>query len=119
MIRNIEHQNILFNKKNQPEPPIQADLFHFDGSDYNKDLDLDRLTTQYYRIFDLMKDGKWRTLSEIAIETGFPTPSISAQLRHMRKPRFGAHIVRKQRVKGREAQGLFEYQLSVKGKEGC
>ena len=117
MIRTVEHQNILFNKKNEPEPSIQTDLLHFDGSDYNKDLDVDRLTDQYHRIFNLMSDGKWRTLFEIEFILGYPQASISAQLRHMRKPRFGAHIVRKQRVKGRETQGLFEYQLSVKGKE--
>jgi hypothetical protein len=117
MIRNIEHQNILFNKKTVPEPPMQTDLLHFDGSDYNKDLDIDRLTDQYHRIFNLMSDGKWRTLTEIKFETGDPESSISAQLRHMRKPRFGAHIVRKQRVKDRETQGLFEYQLSIKGRE--
>lgn len=116
MIRDLEHQNILFNKKVESEPSIQTDLLHFDGSDYNKDLDVDRLTDQYHRIFNLMKDGKWRTLQEIAFLTSDPQASISAQLRHMRKPRFGAHIVRKQRVQGREAQGLFEYQLSVKGR---
>jgi hypothetical protein len=94
----------------------QTDLYHFDGSDYNKELDQGRLTDQYHRIFNLMSDGKWRTLQEIAFLTGDPQASISAQLRHMRKPRFGAHIVRKQRVQGRETQGLFEYQLSVKGR---
>jgi len=100
----------------------QADIFEFDGPDYNPTLDDDRLTDQYHRIFNLMSDGKWRTLSEIAFITGDPQASISAQLRHMRKPRFGAHIVRKERVQGREADGLFEYQLSIKGKEendGC
>lgn len=117
MIRHIEHQNILFNKKNEPMPPMQTDLMHFDGPAYNKDLDLNRLTDQYHRIFNLMSDGKWRTLQEIAFITGDPQASISAQLRHMRKPRFGAHIVRKQRVQGREAQGLFEYQLSAKGRD--
>lgn len=100
-----------------PEESLQTDLFFFDGPDYKPDLDDDRLTNQYHRIFNLMRDGKWRTLSEIAVETGDPQASISAQLRHMRKPRFGAHIVNRERVKDRETQGLFEYQLIVKGKE--
>jgi len=94
----------------------QTDLYHFDGSDYKPVLDDDRLNDQYHRIFNLMSDGKWRTLQEISFTTGDPQASVSAQLRHMRKPRFGAHIVRKQRVQGRETQGLFEYQLSVKGR---
>jgi len=113
MNRTHEHPDIRCNK---PDRLGQTDLFHFDGSDYNKDLDLDRLTDQYHRIFRLMNDGKWRTLQEIQQVTGDPQASISAQLRHMRKPRFGAHIVRKQRVQDREADGLFEYQLSIKGR---
>lgn len=97
---------------------MQKELYDFDGSDYDKALDNERLNTQYGRIFHLMSDGKWHTLGEIAFQTGDPQASISAQLRHMRKPRFGAHIVRKQRIKGKEQQGLFEYQLSIKGKQG-
>jgi hypothetical protein len=35
----------------------------------------------------------WLTLDELAKLTHFPPGSISAQLRHMRKPRFGAYEV--------------------------
>lgn len=57
-----------------------------------------------------MIDGKFRTLSEIARETGDPEASISAQLRHLKKPRFGSYIIEKQR-RGDRNQGLFEYRL--------
>lgn len=82
----------------------------FDGSDYEPDYDDVRLTGQLLRIFNVMKDGIPRTLGEIEALTGDPQASISAQLRHLRKRRFGSHVVRKQ-VRGAREHGLFEYQL--------
>jgi DNA-binding transcriptional regulator GbsR (MarR family) len=60
----------------------------------------------------LMRDGRWRTLDEIARSTGDPHASISAQLRHLRKARFGEHTVDK-RARGDRRQGLFEYRVQV------
>ena len=85
-------------------------LLRFNGSDYNPALDDKRLTNQIGRIFNCMIDGKYRTLSEIAFITEDPEPSISAQLRHLRKPRFGSYIVEKRR-RGVPSNGLFEYCL--------
>jgi hypothetical protein len=82
----------------------------FDGPDYIPQLDQKRLSKQHEVIRDLMGDGKWRTLSEIEQITGYPSPSVSAQLRHLRKPRFGSFIVEKRR-KGKETTGLYEYRL--------
>ena len=62
--------------------------------------DCARLEGQTLRIYRLMIDGTWRTLEEIQRATGDPQASISAQLRHLRKGRFGAHIVDKQRPQG-------------------
>jgi len=70
--------------------------------------DFDRLCGQIRRIHDLMKDGCWRSLDEIERETGDPQASISAQLRHLRKARFGAHQIDKQR---RDGTGTWEYRL--------
>lgn len=86
---------------------------HFNGPDYVPALDFERLTGQISRIYNLMKDTKWRTLTEIEEDTGYPQASISAQLRHLRKERFGLHQVIKRRVEGKEKSGLFEYQLVV------
>lgn len=83
---------------------------HFNGPDYDPDLDHERLTGQIKRIKDLMLDGEWRTLQEIAKETGDPESSISAQLRHLRKDRFGGWTVEKQR-RGDPSEGLFEYRV--------
>lgn len=85
----------------------------FDGPSYRAAHDQARLTGQVKRIFDLMKDGRFRTLEEIAFETGDPQASISAQLRHLRKARFGAHTVNRRR-RGEPSHGVFEYQLIVR-----
>lgn len=85
----------------------------FDGSDYDPAKDDARLTGQILRVFNAMKDGRWRTLGEIEKLTGDPQASISAQLRHLRKSRFGAHQVDKQ-PRGDRERGLFEYRLIIR-----
>ena len=90
------------------DPPVAR----FNGSDYSPAHDDIRLTGQIARVFHCMKDGKWRTLDEIAGETGDPHASVSAQLRHLRKERFGGHLVEKQ-PRGDRKRGLFEYRLIV------
>ena len=82
----------------------------FNRSDYDPKTDNLRLAGQILRVFDCMRDGKWRTLAEIESKTGDPQASISAQLRHLRKPRFGSYTVEK-RPRGDRDQGLFEYMV--------
>jgi alkylated DNA nucleotide flippase Atl1 len=94
-----------------PLPPPQAMCFN--GPAYDPDKDRERLAGQILRIYDLIADGRWRTLGEIAAATGDPQASISAQLRHLRKPRFGGHRIDKQR-RGSESAGLWEYRLEVR-----
>lgn len=81
--------------------------FRFDGADYVHERDCVRLTGQLERIFNVIKDGQWRTLNAIEAETDDPPASISAQLRHLRKPRFGSHIIEKKHV----GNGLYIYRL--------
>jgi len=87
-----------------PEP------IRFDGPAYESERDDERLTGQVLRIFNCMKDGKWRTLAEIEQITHDPQASISAQLRHLRKKRFGEHEVNRRSL----GRGLFTYQLIVR-----
>jgi hypothetical protein len=82
----------------------------FDGATFDPALDQARLTKQLGRVFDVMQDGAWRTLDEIAGATGDPHASISAQLRHLRKRRFGGYAVDKRRRL--PASGLYEYRLA-------
>ena len=85
----------------------------FDGADYQPLRDDPRLNTQYKRIFRLMRDGVARTLSQIAKDTGDPEASVSAQLRHMRKERFGRHFVKREHL----GNGLYSYALILNGGE--
>lgn len=79
----------------------------FDGSDYAPARDNHRLTGQLRRVWAFMSSGNWETLASISSATGDPAPSVSAQLRHLRKPRFGGHTIQKQY----EGAGLYTYRL--------
>ena len=70
---------------------------------------------QMERVYMAMRDGKYKTLQEIEILTHDSQPSISAQLRHLRKDKYGSYLVFK-RIAGSRASrlfdpSLFEYQL--------
>lgn len=93
-------------------PSLFDTIPRFDGAAFDPALDQARLTKQLGRVFDLMRDGCWRTLREISAGTGDPESSISAQLRHLRKPRFGSYTVQKRRCDLPES-GCFEYRLLV------
>lgn len=82
----------------------------FDGATYDPAFDNDRLEKQLGRVYDCMSDGQFRTLQEIAQITHDPEASISAQLRHLRKPRFGSYVVERQH-RGDRSDGLYEYRL--------
>jgi len=84
----------------------------FNGDVYEPKFDKIRLTGQIHRIFELMRDGRYRTLGEISNITGDGEASISAQLRHLKKERFGGHTLNKQH-RGDRKSGLWEYQLIV------
>jgi hypothetical protein len=83
---------------------------HFNGPVYDPALDHERLTKQLGRVFEAIRDGEWRTLAELeAMTGGEPQASISAQLRHLRKPRFGNYVIEKRR---REPEGgTWEYRM--------
>ena len=79
----------------------------FNGSDYDHARDGKRLSGQIQRVYNFMSDEKWHTLSEISDATGDPEASISAQMRHLRKPKFGGHIIEKNYL----GNGLYEYKM--------
>jgi hypothetical protein len=60
--------------------------------------------------------GAWLTLHELAGLTHYGEASISAQLRHLRKPQNGSFVVEKRQrenqvVRGTEIRSVWEYQL--------
>ncbi len=93
------------------------------GPAYDEGLDKKRIITQMGVILDFMLSimefrtggkilgGGWRTLAEIRQATGFPEASVSAQLRHLRKRRFGAYIVEKRRQE--PDGGTWEYRVRI------
>jgi hypothetical protein len=88
------------------QPSLFSVMPHFDGATFDPARDGARLHRQIARIYDLMLDGQWRTVDTIAQLTGDPQPSVSAQLRNLRKPRFGGHDVQR-----RYHDGVYQFRL--------
>lgn len=88
--------------KADPEP---------DGETYVRQYDRVRLSGLLAAVFNLMADGRWRTLAEIvaAIERGTEA-SVSARLRDLRKQKFGGWEIERKRV-GAKTSGLHAYRL--------
>ena len=81
------------------------------GPAYDERLDGRRLHRQMDRIRDFMlglgKRGLWLTLREISLDLSYPEASVSAQLRHLKKARFGGYQMNKRR----RSKGTWEYQV--------
>lgn len=89
---------------------LHQSIFDFDGSTFVPKLDAARLGKQLVSVYGLMSDERWRTLREIGDELGQPEQSVSARLRDLRKPKFGAYTVERRR-RGEAHRGIFEYRL--------
>lgn len=99
------HQLRLLDYRPHPYPTrLERD---FDGETFEPARDHDRLARQLDAVADVMADGAWRTLREIATACGAPESSVSARLRDLRKPRFGAHHVER-RYQG---DGVWAYRV--------
>ncbi len=83
---------------------------HRDGQTYEAEFDYERLNGQMRLVYWAMSDQRWHTLSDIAVETGFPEASISARLRDLRKKRFGGFTIERERHP--KIKGLFLYRLT-------
>ena len=81
------------------------------GPSYDEKLDGKRIMKQrdMIKVFMLVTGGWW-TLAEISEILHDPEASISAQLRHLRKPQFGSYKVEKRR----RTQGTWEYKVYAK-----
>jgi len=91
----------------------------FGGSTFSPADDAERLEWQLNRVFQLMRDGEWRTFEEIRAVTGGSEAGISARLRDFRKtadeipPPYCGHRVDKRR-RGDAAKGIWEYRVLVR-----
>jgi hypothetical protein len=85
-------------------------------SEHYNEADKPRLKKQLEVIRDVMLSanecGAWLTLAEIGAMTRYPEPSISAQLRNLRKKENGGYLVEK-RLAGAKGSGLWKYRVSV------
>lgn len=98
------HQPDLFAPRPQIDPKRA-----FGGKTYEPSRDYARLTGQLARVFDIMRDGQWRTLPEIAREVQGSQPAVSARLRDLRKDKYGGHEVERKHQGG----GLYIYRVKV------
>ena len=91
---------------------LQLEL-DFDGETFDSVLDTVRLSKQARLVFDLMRDGNYRTLQEIVRAIGSGSEAgVSARLRDLRKQKFGGFVVDRRR-RGQGESGLWEYQLRL------
>jgi hypothetical protein len=81
----------------------------FGGESFDARLDGPRLKGQLERTLEVMKDGRWHTLPEIADAVGCTTQSASARLRDLRKPRYGSHRIDRNRI----GIAVFVYRLTT------
>lgn len=96
-------------------PPAER----FDGETYSAEQDCARLTGQLLRCFELMSDGKWWTIRELADIAECSDQSASARIRDLRKPKFGGHIVDRRRCDENDLRhgyrkGTHFYRLTVR-----
>lgn len=85
-------------------PPLHA----FDGHTYDPAQDFHRLKGQLAKVFRAMQDGQWHCLSHLAEIAGGSEAGVSARIRDLRKPKFGAHNIERRRNGG----GLWVYRLA-------
>jgi hypothetical protein len=91
------------------QPSLLDTTPDFDGVTYDRAQDHARLTNQLALVRDYMlRHGEWRTLREIHAATGVEMPSASARLRDLRKSKFGAYAVERERV----SKGLYRYRVT-------
>jgi hypothetical protein len=70
------------------------------------------VTPQLRRVLSAVRDGRFRTLEDIASVTGDPPASVRIQMLHLKEPRFGGWLVEKRRRGG----WIWEYRLA--GQQG-
>jgi len=111
----VEAQQLLDEERQR-----QAAGPRYAGDVYNPGRDAPRLDNQLYRIFNLMTDGKYRTVRRISQLLSIRENSVQAQIRNLRKAPHGDWKTPKRndigRGNGRDSQGkrrgnVWYYQL--------
>ena len=87
----------------------------FDGETYDHDADFERLDSQLERVRYLLTHpvGQWWTLSDLKEQAGGSEAAVSARIRDLRKPKFGALDIQSERF-GHKKAGLWHYRVRPK-----
>ena len=106
----VEHfldEKISFSEKIK-KGSIADSEFHPNGPEVTS-IEQKKMTKQRLKVFDLMKDGQWRTLDAIAASgISSPPQSIAIYLRSFREEQYGGYTVN---IRKLPKSRIFEYQL--------
>ena len=80
----------------------------FEGATYDEALDYNRLSTQINDVLNILLDQQWHKMQDIASDISAPEPSVSAQIRNLRKEKHGGYVINRRRV-----GNTYEYQLDL------
>lgn len=95
--------------KTETQMPLSlpAPRHAFDGGTYDEARDYERLKGQLQQVHATMADGRWYSLRDLALRCNGSEASVSARLRDLRKPKYGARTIERRHV----TRGLFLYRM--------
>lgn len=87
----------------------------FDGRTFNQVRDGSRLRGQLEAVRGALISGGWWTLAKLSERARGSEASVSARLRDLRKPKFGAYDIERRYV----SNGVWEYHLKAGAADGA
>lgn len=95
---------------NEDEEPAKEEAPNWTPADKK------RAAVQRESVWNVMRDGEWRSLAQLHLLTSHPESSISARLRDFRKEEHGGHLVERRMKK--DGGGAREYRIQPKKGQG-
>lgn len=92
----------------QRDAPLPVTIPGTDGPEQGSLDGLPGAGRQLSLVWDIVRDGTWHTLSELAESLNIPEQSVSARLRDLRKDEHGGWTVRRRR----NGNGKFAYRVT-------
>lgn len=89
------------------DAPLPVTIAGTDGPEQGSLDGLPGAGRQLALVWDIVRDGQWHTLSELAATLNIPEQSVSARLRDLRKDEHGGWAVRRRRMDS----GKFAYRV--------
>ena len=79
----------------------------FDGETYDRERDHTRHSSALARVKEILSDGEWHSIAEVADRANISPAATSARFRDLRKEKFGGHAVERKNLGG----GFWQYRL--------